>query len=226
MRSYFIAISLLCLVVLGCASEPAVIDQLRAAAEAGDPEAQSELAFAYQTGRGVPADQAAGAEWHRKAAEQGVVASKAALGRCMLKGVGTESQPIRGVHLLRQAALAGDPNGQALLGATFLHGFGRRTIRPDKHKAEKWLLAASEQGVAQAQHDLATLYFKMDENEKGLMWLREAVDQDHPEAHMLLSTIYQEGRGVPQDEAEAIRLLRRGAELGDPQAQNEYGVAL
>jgi TPR repeat protein len=225
-RSHRIAISLLCLVVVGCASEPAVIDPLRAAAEAGDPEAQSQLAFAYQAGRGVPADQAAGVEWHRKAAEQGVVASKTALGRCMLKGVGTRSQPIRGVHLLRQAALAGDPNAQALLGATFLHGFGRATIRPDKHKAEKWLLAASEQGVAQAKFDLATLYFSKDENEHGLPWLREAVDRDHPEAHTLLATLYREGRGVSQDEAESIRLLRRGAELGDPAAQNEYGVAL
>jgi TPR repeat protein len=50
--------------------------------------------------------------------------------------------------------------------------------------------------------------------------------QDHPEAHTLLATRYREGNGVPQDEAEAIRLLRRGAELGDPAAQNEYGVAL
>ena len=31
---------------------------------------------------------------------------------------------------------------------------------------------------------------------------------------------------MPRDEAESIRLLRRGAELGDPDAQNEYGVAL
>jgi TPR repeat protein len=223
MRSRRIAISLLCLVVLGCASE---IDRLKTAAEAGDPEAQSELAFAYQAGRGVPADLAAAVEWHDKAAKQGVVASQAALGRCLLKGVGTRSQPIRAVHLLREAALAGEPNAQALLGATFLHGFGRRTIRPDDDKAEKWLLAASKQGVAQAQYDLATLYFKTDAEEQGMAQLREAVDQDHPEAHTLLSTHYREGRGVPRDEAESIRLLRRGAELGDPVAQNEYGVAL
>ena len=134
MRSRRIAISLLCLVVLGCASE---IDRLKTAAEGGDPEAQSELAFAYQAGRGVPADLAAAVEWHGKAAKQGVVASQAALGRCLLKGVGTRSQPIRGVHLLREAALAGEPNAQALLGATFLHGFGRRTIRPDNDKGRE-----------------------------------------------------------------------------------------
>ena len=31
---------------------------------------------------------------------------------------------------------------------------------------------------------------------------------------------------MPRNEAESIRLLRRGAELGDLEAQNEYGVAL
>ena len=116
---------LLCLVALGCASQPTVsdrsdaraIDQLMRAAEAGDPEAQSELAFAYQTGRGVPADQEAGVEWHSKAAKQGVMASKAALGRCLLKGAGTKSQPIRAASVLREAALAGEPNAQALLGS-------------------------------------------------------------------------------------------------------------
>jgi TPR repeat protein len=245
MRSHPIAISLLCLVVLGCGSESAVhdsrpqhdeagaaesdarpIDQLREAAAGGDPEAQSELAFAYQAGRGMPADPAAAIEWHRKAAKQGVIASQAALGRCLLKCIGTRPQPIRGVYLLRKAALAGEPNAQALLGATFLHGFGRTTIRADYDKAEKWLLAASEQGVAQAQYDLARLYFKLDADERGLAWLREAVDQRHPQAHTLFSTLYREGRGVSQDEVESIRLLRRAAELGDPAAQNEYGVAL
>jgi hypothetical protein len=174
----------------------------------------------------MPADPAAAIEWHRKAAKQGIIASQVALGRSFFEGVGTRKQPLRGLYWLRKAALAGEPNAQALLGATFLHGFGRRTIRPDNDKAEQWLLAASEQGVARAKYDLATLYFRMDEGERGLTWLREAVDQDHPQAHTLLSTLYGEGRGVPRDEAESIRLLRRAAELGDPAAQNEYGVAL
>jgi TPR repeat protein len=245
MKSRPIAIPLLCLVVLGCPSEPVVpdsrpqhddagaaerdavpIDELRTAAEGGDPAAQSELAFAHQVGRGMPADPATAIEWHRKAAKQGIIASQVALGRSFFEGVGTRKQPIRGLYWLRKAALAGDPNAQALLGATFLHGVGRRTVRPDNEEAEKWLLAASEQGVARAKYDLATLYIGMDEAERGLAWLREAVDQDQPQAHALLSTLYREGRGVPRNEAESIRLLRRAAELGDPAAQNEYGVAL
>jgi TPR repeat protein len=246
MRSRQIAVSLLCLVVLGCSSDEFAvhdsppqhdeagtaesaalpIDQLETAAKRGDPEAQSELAFAYRAGRGMPADPAAAVEWHRKAAKQGVVASQAALGRCLLEGIGTAKQPIRGLYWLRKAALAGEPNAQALLGATFLRGYGRRLVRPDYREAEKWLLAASEQGVAQAQYDLSRLYFKKDADEQGLPWLRKAADRGHPSAHRLLSIMYREGRGVPRNEAESIRLLRRAAELGDPAAQNEYGVAL
>jgi TPR repeat protein len=199
---------------------------LREAAEAGDPKAQSQLAFAYQEGSGVEVDPAAAAEWHRKAAEQGQVASQTALGRALLEGTGVPKQQLRGVHWLREAAYAGDPEAQAMLGAVFVYGIGRSRVRPNDAKAQKWLLSASEQGVAQAQYDLAVLYLKRDATQDGLVSLRKAVAQDHPQAQTLLSSLFREGRGVPQNEAESLRLLRRGAELGDPEAQNEYGVAL
>jgi len=200
--------------------------KLRQAAEDGDPQAQSRLGFAYQKGLGVPVDHAAAIEWHRMAANEGQVASQAALGRYFLEGVGIEKQPLRGLHWLRKAAHAGEPNAQALLGATYLHGVGRSLVRFDLDKAEKWLLAASEQGVAQAQYDLATYYYEVKAKSRGLAWLREAVDQNHPQAHTLLSSLYRTGEGVALDDTEAIRLLRRAAELGDPNAQNEYGLAL
>ena len=237
------AASMVTLAALGCVSHSSVqhsshdageiannaaesIEEFIRAAEGGDPGAQSRLAFAFETGRGVPVDPAAAVEWHRRAAKQGEVASQAALGRALLNGVGTEKQQLRGLHWLRQAAWAGEPNAQAQLGAAFLHGIGRARVRVNRQKAEKWLHAASEQGIAQAQYDLATLYYDRDDDELGLEWLREAVGQDLPQAHSLLSARYREGRGVPLDDVESLRLLRRAAELGDREAQNEYGLVL
>jgi len=237
--------SLMGMVAFGCASGSPVQNitasqgeaataQLRLDAEGGDAQAESRLAFAYQMGEGVRVDHAAAFEWHRKAAKQGEIASQAALGRAFLEGIGCEKQPIRGLHWLRKAAHAGEPNAQALLGATYIHGVGRSLVRSNHVKAEKWLLAASEQGLAQAQYDLATFYFNLQENNeehleakgRALAWLRKAVDQNHPRAHTLLSSLYRTGRGVPRNDVESIRLLRRAAELGDPEGQNEYGLAL
>jgi TPR repeat protein len=232
---------LVCLVVVSCSPVPASDDNaapsreltadeigaLKAAALAGDSEAESDLAFAHEEGRGIPIDRTAAIEGHRKAAHQGVLASQAALGRILLNGIGTPKQPFRGLGWLRKAALAGEPNAQALLGVTFLHGIGRSLLLPDVEKAQKWLLAASEQGNPQANYDLATLYFQNDmDRERGMVFLRKAVDQAQPQAHTLLARLHAEGRGVRLDEAESIRLLRRAAELGDPAGQNEYAVAL
>jgi TPR repeat protein len=162
----------------------------------------------------------------RQSANLGDIEAQAALGRHYLGGDGTDTQPLRGLYWLRRAAQAGEPDAQALLGASFLHGIGRALLRADQTKAEKWLLAASEQGVAQAQYDLATLYFGLDANEQGLLWLQKAIAQNHAKAHTLLSSLYHTGRRVPLDDEESIRLLRRAAELGDPDAQNQFGMAL
>ena len=156
----------------------------------------------------------------RQSANLGDIEAQAALGRHYLSGDGTEKQPLRGLYWLRRAAQAGEPSAQALLGVTYLHGVGRALLRADHIKAEKWLHAASEQGVAQAQYDLANLYFTLDENEQGLLWLQKAVAQNHAQAHTLLSSLYHTGRGVSLDDVQSMRLLRRAAELGDPDAQN------
>ena len=206
---------------------PPEIARLQKEAQRGDPTALSLLAFAYQEGRGVPLDHAAAIEWHRKAAKQGEAASQAALGRYFITGMGgTKKQPYRGLYWLRRAAQAGNPDGQALLGVSYLHGIGRNLLRSDPEKAEKWLKAASDQGVAQAEYDLATFYYGREDYAQTLEWLEKAAAQDHPQAHTLLSTLYQEGYGVAVDEAESVRLLRRAAVLGDPVAQTDIGVAL
>jgi len=246
MKLRVMAIWLACLLVPACASDPGTpghpsqgeparteradarsFEQLAAAAEAGDAQAQSDLGFAYQMGHGVAIDHAAGQEWHRRAAQQGIVTSQAALGRCLLEGIGSRKQPHSGLYWLHKAALAGEPNAQVLLGETFLHGYGRSLVRADYEKAEKWLLAASRQGSARAKFDLATLDFERDSDETGVAWLREAVARDHAQAVALLASLTREGaRGVKRDAAESLRLLEQAAELGDPAAQNEFGVAL
>jgi len=206
---------------------PREIAQLQKEAESGDPTAQRLLAFAYQEGRGVALDHAAAIEWHKKAAKEGELDSQAALGRYFITGMGgTQKQPFRGLFWLRKAAHAGNADAQALLGVCYLHGVGRSLLRANQEKAEKWLKAASDQGVAQAKYDLATLYYRREDYGQTAKWLEKAAAQDHPLAHTLLSTLYQEGQGVAVDEAESVRLLRRAAVLGDPVSQTDLGVAL
>ena len=53
------------------APTPEEIADVRKAAEQGDAEAQTRLAYFYDTGRGVPKDYGQALIWYRKAADQG-----------------------------------------------------------------------------------------------------------------------------------------------------------
>ena len=57
--------------------------------------------------------------------------------------------------------------------------------------------------------------------------LREvlALESRHREAMTCLGRAYQTGEGVEQDDAEALRLFREAAALGDPGAHEELGFA-
>jgi len=56
------------------------ISALRAAAERGDPQKQSELARRYDLGKGVSKDHGEAMTWYRKAAEQGDARRQQTLG--------------------------------------------------------------------------------------------------------------------------------------------------
>ena len=49
-------------------------------------------------------------------------------------------------------------------------------------------------------------------------------EQGHIKAQLFLGSMYDEGRGVPQDYAEAVKWYRKAAEQGDASAQSSLGV--
>ncbi|MDE2772197.1 MAG: tetratricopeptide repeat protein [Gemmatimonadota bacterium] len=51
-----------------------------------------------------------------------------------------------------------------------------------------------------------------------------AAEQGHAEAQSILGGRYASGRGVPQDDTEAVRWYRRAAEQGIVGAQYELGI--
>jgi len=57
-----------------------------------------------------------------------------------------------------------------------------------------------------------------------LRLLRPLADQGDPRAETTLGVMYDEGHGVPQDDAEALKWYRRAAERGYAQAQFNLGV--
>jgi len=66
----------------------------RKAAEQGEPEGQSALAYCYYEGSGVIKDQAEAVKWYLKSAEQGSSHAQIKLGYCYYKGEGVTKDPV------------------------------------------------------------------------------------------------------------------------------------
>ena len=57
-----------------------------------------------------------------------------------------------------------------------------------------------------------------------MQWYRKAAEQGDVDAQYNLGNMYAKGRGVRQDNAQAVQWFRKAAEQGDAEAQNNLGV--
>ena len=168
------------------------------------------------------------------------------------------------VRLYRQAAEQGNADAQFNLGVMYLDGDG---VPQDDAEAMRWFRQAAEQGNAQAQTNLGVpqddaMYLgnmyvsgraSRRTTPKAVRLFRQAAEQGRrttpkpcggsakPPSKATpkhSSTSGSEGRGVPQDDAEAVRLclcqgrgfcarahVVQAAEQGDAQAQFNLGVS-
>ena len=86
----------------------------------------------------------------------------------------------------------------------------------------------AEQGNANAQSNIATMYAKGRGVKKGhaeaLRWYRKAADQGHAQAQFNLAAMYTNSYGVKQDHVEAVQWYRKAAEQGYTVAQFTLGT--
>lgn len=86
----------------------------------------------------------------------------------------------------------------------------------------------AEQGIADAELNLATLYEHgqgvPQDYEMAAMWFRKAAAQGLPDAQFELAMLYQNGQGVPHDDAAAASWFGKAADQGVAEAQFNLGV--
>jgi len=90
-----------------------------------------------------------------------------------------------------------------------------------------WTQAANK-GVAEAQHNLGTMYEYGQgvgqDYKQAALWYRKAADQEHAAAQSNLGGIYKDGRGVEQDYKQAAFWYRKAADQGLAPAQYNLGI--
>ena len=197
---------------------------LRALAEGGDTEAQTELAERYEHGRGVGRDYGVAVSWFRRAAEQGHAPAQTALGYMYSAGHSVVQDDAVAVSWYRRAAEQGNIRAQHNLGVMYYRGRG---VGRNYEAAVAWYRRAAEQGDADAQSVLGNLYRDgqgVERNDStAVAWFRRAAEQGQLGAQHNLGRMYLDGRGVPRDYEAALAWIRPAAEQGESYAQASLG---
>jgi len=218
------------------------------AADQGDAVAQNNLGNMYYHGQGVSQDSVQAAAWYRKAADQGFVNAQDNLGFLYLNGQGVVKDDAQAARWFRKAADQGFASAQTHLADRYWLGEG---VVKDYEQAAIWNRKAADQGFARAQNDLGYLYANgqgvAQDYTQATIWYQKAAEQGYQPAKDGLQNIqvaisyrkaadqgdavgqnnlgylYEHGKGVPQDYAQAAIWYRKAAEQGYATAQDNLG---
>lgn len=132
-----------------------------------------------------------------------------------IQGKGTEKDTTRGLGLLEKAAEAGNPTANFRLAVQNLS-----TEKPEMLLGYKYLLAAANGNLPEAQNELGLLYFSgklgSADSAAGVAWLTRAAQGGYAQAQNNLATLYERGAaGLPQNIENAGQLYTLAANQGN-----------
>ncbi len=193
-------------------SDMTEFEDYRTRAEAGDADAQFNLAVSYANGRGVEQDDVEALRLIRLAADQGHAASQCFLGARCATGEGVTQDDTEAVRWTRLAAEQGVSSAQYNLGLMYYEGEG---VTKDDTEAAGWYRLAAEQGNGDAQFNLGVIYANGEAGGapdylQAHMWFNRAASRRTGEQREN-AVNYRDliaGRMTPTQIAEAQRLAR------------------
>jgi len=121
---------------------------------------------------------------------------------------------------IKDRARHGDTGAEVAMGVAYEDGIH---VVKNVDEAIRWYRLAGEQGSAEVQHHLATVYEAGQNFTEAAVWYRKAAEQGYAPAQCNLGTLYREGRGVGRDLAEAAKWFEVAARQGDTQAESNIG---
>ncbi len=207
-------------ILFGGTNAEEAVKWYRKAAEQGHADAQHDLGYAYDRGKGVPENKKEAVKWYKKAADQGHVYAQVELGLAYSDGKGVPENKKEAAKWYRKAADQGNKHAQYFLGSAYSDGDG---VPKDEKEAAKWYKKAADQGHDISQYFLGCAYYDGDgvpvDKEEGAKWHRKAADQGFAESQFFLGWAYENGKGVPKDNKEALKWYKLAAAQDYEEAQ-------
>ncbi|HEX8392331.1 MAG TPA: tetratricopeptide repeat protein [Longimicrobium sp.] len=146
------------------------------------------------------------------------------LGYMYLNGRGMPPAPEAGFELVHKAAVEErDPHAMYALAVAYLAGQG--TVARE-HLARKWFKDAADLGYGEAMRMLGDLYAQKPgggDYRLARYWYHRAIAAHSADARVDMGLLYEFGRGVDQDPAEAFKWYWSAAKAGSPRGMLAVG---
>ncbi|MCA9053258.1 MAG: SEL1-like repeat protein, partial [Planctomycetaceae bacterium] len=190
---------------------------LRQLAEDGDPIAQLQYGWAYESGLAVERDAAAATEWYRRAAEAGDALGQWQYAQSLRYGRGVAVDMPEAVRWYQRAAAQNTVKAFESLHNCFRYGDG---VEADEITALGWLRRALDADSVWAKKEMAYLYdsgglgVKQDRQAARRLF-KSAADQQDAHAMARYGRYLALGYGGDEDDEEALEWFQKSAFLGD-----------
>lgn len=159
-------------------------------------------------------------------ADGGDAKAQFALCELYLAGQGVPRDAIKAALWCGKAADQGHALARLALGIMHLQGMGG--FPADTAEALRLLKPVAEQGLAEAQVQIGSIYEKglgvAKDDQLAFKWYKMASDQNDNRAQYVLGKFYKDGRGVKQDYRRAVRLFQLSADQGTVIALAQLGT--
>ena len=144
------------------------ITEWRGPAQAGDADAQFNLAQAYKLGRGVPLDLKLAQDWYQKAADQGHEQAQTNLGLILFQNGDRKGA----MPWIQKASDRNEPRAQYVLGTAYFNG---DLVSRDWVKAYALMTRAAASGLPQAATSLSQMdqYMPLAQRQQGIALAKE-----------------------------------------------------
>jgi TPR repeat protein len=160
----------------------------------------------------------------RHAASNGEPAAEFEIGARFADGRGVSPDLQQAFIWYQRSAMHGYAPAQFRLGSSYERGLG---TDKDHERAKLWYRRAAEKGHVKAMHNLAVLAAeatpKPDFN-SAVQWFREAAERNLADSQYNLAMLYETGRGVPENFAEAYKWYALALRNGDQEAARRMDV--
>ena len=129
-------------------------EKFEKAAQKGYHEAQNQLGYCYNNGKGTEKNDELAVMWYREAAEQWNMYAQYNLGVMYSKGCGVPQDYVEARKWFLKSALQGNDSAQNSLGVMYYYGHGGEQSREE---ARRWFAKAAKQGNSQAKNNLKNI---------------------------------------------------------------------